>query len=208
MADPSPILVDASGMRVTVIGGGKVALRKCLHFPGADIRVVSESAVPGMEDIASDIVRTTVDQSNVGPLISGSDLVIAATDDKDVNDMVCAKAKELGIWVNSAHGSGSVIIPSVLERDGYRVSVSTNGTVPAFPPFLVECLDRLLDGRFDSMYRLLRDSRARIAGKGTQPERSELLRRIARDGIVSESIEAGDTEAAERRAMEMEADLC
>mgnify|MGYP002624358759 FL=1 len=42
----SPIFLSPGKRRVTVFGGGKVALRKCRHFDGFKIRVVSIEVRP------------------------------------------------------------------------------------------------------------------------------------------------------------------
>ena len=45
----SPILLSPGDRLVTVFGGGKVALRKCRHFEGFRIRVVSPEVLPELE---------------------------------------------------------------------------------------------------------------------------------------------------------------
>ena len=47
----SPILLSPGDRLVTVFGGGKVALRKCRHFEGFRIRVVSPEVLPELEAI-------------------------------------------------------------------------------------------------------------------------------------------------------------
>ena len=53
----SPILLSPGDRLVTVFGGGRVALRKCRHFDGFRIRVVSPEVLPELEELADDVVR-------------------------------------------------------------------------------------------------------------------------------------------------------
>lgn len=198
----APVLLSVKGMRIIVFGGGPVALRKCLHFQGAQITVVAPETVSGIEEY--DVIRMNADPQNAGEMMDGYDMVIAATGDKELNITICGIAKGKGILANSAHGGGTVVIPSVLRRDDYVVSVSTEGRVPAFPPYVIEELDSMLDDRFDLMYRILSETREMISGRRTQPERSQLLKDITNDDKIRSALFSRDIECALLRAREME----
>ena len=194
-----PLLISSEGLRVLVIGGGPVALRKCMHFEGSDITVVSEEAVPGIEAAAGSVIKKKTTAQEISGMMDGFDIIVAATDDAAMNAEIRDEAVRRGLGVNSAHGGGNVVIPSVLKRKGYTVSVSTEGKLPAFPPFLVRELDAFLDGRFDAMFSVLAESRRMCAGKGTQKERSDFLKRVACDPEVDRLVKTGDTASALER---------
>lgn len=194
------LLMSPEGMGVLVIGGGMVALRKCMHFKGADITLISEEIVPGIEDAAGNVIKKKVTAAEIKGLMSGYDIIIAATNDAAVNSEIRDEALRRGLYVNSAHGGGKLLIPSVLRRDRYTVSVSSEGTLPAFPPYVVEELETFLDERFDVMFDVLAESRKMCAGKGTQAERAEFLRKVAHDPEVRAFATAGDKESALGRA--------
>ncbi|MCL2149315.1 MAG: hypothetical protein FWH47_08275, partial [Methanomassiliicoccaceae archaeon] len=180
-----PLLLSPEGMRVLVVGGGRVALRKCMHFKGAELTVVSEEVMPEVERAAGSVVRKRTTPSEVYGMMEGFDVIVAATDDAAMNGEIRDEAIRRGIYVNSAHGGGNMVIPSVLRRERYTVSVSSEGKLPAFPPYVVEELDSFLDKRFDVMFDVLYELRGECAGKGTQAERSAFLRRAARDPEVN-----------------------
>ena len=48
----SPIYLSPGNRRIVVFGGGKVALRKCQHFEGFHITVVSPEILPELKDLA------------------------------------------------------------------------------------------------------------------------------------------------------------
>ena len=107
----SPILLSPGDRLVTVFGGGKVALRKCRHFEGFRIRVVSPEVLPELEAIAHEVIREAVDPETAGGYMEGSDIVVAATHDHALNDAIRDVSMSKGIMTNSAHGGGDVLIP-------------------------------------------------------------------------------------------------
>jgi siroheme synthase-like protein len=197
------LFVSPEKLRILVIGGGPVALRKCVHFAGADITVISEDVMPEMEVLSRSVIRKRVTASDIRNIMRDFNIIVAATNDAVLNSEIKDEALRLNLYVNSAHGGGNVVIPSVLRRDGYTISVSTEGRLPAFPPFLVDELDKLLDEKFDHMFSVLSEARRICAGRGTQAERSEFLRRVARDPEIRRFVRSGDIPAAVRRCEEL-----
>ncbi|MDR2698962.1 MAG: hypothetical protein LBB30_04735 [Candidatus Methanoplasma sp.] len=198
-----PLLISPEGLKVLVVGGGPVALRKCTHFSGAEITVVSEEITEGIEDVARTIIRKRTTSREISGMMDGFGIIVAATNDAAMNSEIRDEALRRGLRVNSAHGGGNVVIPSVLRRDGYTVSVSTEGRLPVFPPFAVRELDAFLDERFDIMFGVLSESRRMCAGKGTQAERAEFLRKVACDPVVDGFVRTGDAGSAMERVKEL-----
>ena len=193
----SPIVLSPGNRLVTVFGGGKVALRKCRHFEGFRIRVVSPEVLPELEGLAEEVVRVAVDPATAGMYMDGSDIVVAATASHELNDAIRDVSMSRGIMTNSAHGGGDVLIPSTLHRDGFTVTVSSEGRVPAFPPYVIRQIDELLDPSYDSMLELLMELRKVIRDRiPTQPQRAEFLASVLDDGRVWDMLRSGDTEGA------------
>lgn len=199
----SPILLSPGNRLVVVFGGGAVALRKCRHFDGFRIRVVSPEVLPELEEIADEVVRVAVDPGTVGDYVGDADIVVAATSSHGLNDSIRDAAMSMGIMTNSAHGGGDVLIPSTLHRDGYTVTVSSEGRVPAFPPYVISKIDGFLDPSYDAMLALLVDLRAVIRDRiPTQPARAEFLAGVLADGRVWDRLSQGDRDGAYAIAME------
>lgn len=199
----SPIVLSPGNRLVTVFGGGNVALRKCRHFEGFRIRVVADRILPELRDLADEVVDSAVDASIAGEYMDGSDIVVAATSDHALNDSIRDLSMSKGIMTNSAHGGGDVLIPSTLKREGYTVTVSSEGRVPAFPPYVIQRIDELLDPSYDRMLELLmmlrREIRTRIP---TQPERAKFLADILADGEVWDLLRNDDIQSAFDLSME------
>ena len=198
----SPILLSPGGRLVTVFGGGRVALRKCRHFEGFRIRVVSEDVLPELRDLASEVVIASIGEGNVRRYVEGSDIVVAATSDHALNDMIRDTAMSMGVMTNSAHGGGDVLIPSTLRRDGWTVCVSSEGRVPAFPPYVIERIDEMLDPSYDRMLALLVELRGDIRDRiQTQPARAEFLAGVLADDGIWDLLREGRQEEARGLAL-------
>ena len=169
-----------------------MALRKCQHFRGFRIKVISEEVLPELRELADEVVLERIDPSTAGSLMEGSDIVVAATSDHALNDSIRDISMGKGIMTNSAHGGGDLLIPSVLKRDGYTVTVSSEGRVPAFPPYVIEKLDGFLDESYDRMLALLMRIRPEIRDRiSTQPERAKFLADVLADEDIWRLLRAG-----------------
>ncbi len=199
----SPISLSPGNRLVVVFGGGRVALRKCRHFEGFRIRVVSPEVLPELESLAEEVVREAVDPDTAARFMDGADIVVAATASHELNDAIRDVSMSRGIMTNSAHGGGDVLIPSTLHRDGYTVTVSSEGRVPAFPPYVIQRIDGFLDPSYDAMLALLVDLRAVIRDRiPTQPGRAEFLAGVLADEGIWALLKEGDSEGAYSAALE------
>ena len=196
-----PIFVESSRLKIIVFGGGNVALRKCRYFSDGEITVITRDILPELEEIASKVVIGDI-PDDVKQLIDPFDLVIAATNDKDLDNRIRDDALFMGINVNSAHGGGNFLIPSVLKRDGYYVAVSSEGKVPAFPPYIVEELDTFLGAKYDRMLDLMVDMR-KYALKNISPQhrRREFLEDVIHDKEIQRLVDQGRMKEAKEAAL-------
>lgn len=124
-----PIMLNINGRKCTVIGGGKVAERKVkiLLKYGADITAVSpifKNGFPNVKRLEKEYSFNDIENSF---------LVIAATDNKEVNQTIYRDAKEHNILVSLSDDMehSDFILPSSKKCGNITISVSTNGKSPA-----------------------------------------------------------------------------
>ena len=124
-----PIMLNIRGRKCTVAGGGNVAERKVktLLKYGADVTAVS----PVFKDGFPNVKRLEKEYSSSD--IENSFLVIAATDNKEVNQTIYNDAKKRNILVSLSDDTehSDFILPSSKNYDDITISVSTNGKSPA-----------------------------------------------------------------------------
>ena len=201
-----PVFLEPTKERkVVVFGGGMVAYRKCRQFEGFRITVVADRTVPGMEDVCDELVLEHFDPSDISPFLEGAFIAVAATDSKNLNAAIRDSARSKGVLVNSAHGGGDVLLPSSVRKKHYTVAVSSEGSVPAFPPYVAKKIDGFLGEEYDMMLSLLTDLRKDLKDRiGSQPERAEFLAEVLGDEDIWHMLREGDREGAMEKALDIE----
>lgn len=123
-----PIMLNIEGRQCTVIGGGKVALRKAkkLKEYGGAVKAVAPEFTEGFDGIK------TIKKSYAPEDIENSFLVIAATNDKELNKQIAADAKSMNILVSLADDSAAsdFVSPASVSGGDITLSVSTGSKFP------------------------------------------------------------------------------
>jgi uroporphyrin-III C-methyltransferase/precorrin-2 dehydrogenase/sirohydrochlorin ferrochelatase len=137
-----PLLLDVSGRKVVVVGGGAVAARRvaALVEAGAKVTVVAREVSAGLAG------ATVVERAFEAADVDGAWLVFACTDAPDVNAAVAAACEQRRIFCvrADAAASGSARTPAVLRRDGMTVAV-TGGDDPLRAVALRDAISVALD---------------------------------------------------------------
>ncbi len=146
-----PFFIDIENKKCLIIGGGRVALRKdsVLLYFGATLTVIDP-------DFCKDFERFNLSQS-MGKIsfvrrnfqiddIKNAFMVIAATDDSELNTFIGKECIRLGIHVNTAtdRENSSFIFPSVITRGQTVVGISTSGNSPVLSRKIREDIDSIL----------------------------------------------------------------
>ena len=100
-----PIFINMEGKQVQVFGGGTIAGRRIsvlLEF-GARICVTAPEISEDLKELAEREANLTLEYRTFRPgELQEADMVLAATDDKNVNDMIYRECRHKGILVNVA----------------------------------------------------------------------------------------------------------
>lgn len=132
-----PAFVKMDGKKCLVIGGGKVAYRKVQMFLdfGLQITVVAPLIVNGLKTLEQvEILERQFEMS----MLKEYDLVIAATDQVDLNQEIAEECKKKNILVNvvNAPESGNFICPAYIKRGDVVAAISSGGSSPVIPQYL------------------------------------------------------------------------
>jgi uroporphyrin-III C-methyltransferase/precorrin-2 dehydrogenase/sirohydrochlorin ferrochelatase len=157
-----PVTLEIQGRRCLVVGGGAVALRKIqgLVEDGALVTVVAPDVVEPVAIMAAKGEITLERRAYRGDAAGRWSLIIAATDDRDVNQLVFREAEEQGVWCNVADDPEfcSFHLPARVRRGPLQVALSSAGEAP----FAVARLRRLLERRFGPEWAEWLDAAARF----------------------------------------------
>ena len=166
MAQYYPIYLDITGCLCVVIGGGHVSARKTagLLEAGARVRVVSPVIVPELLSLVNDDRIEFIASHYESAHLDGASLVFAATNMRDVNAQVTRDAGALCIPVNAADAptEGNFIVPAVIRRGDFCLSISTGGNNPLLAARLHEEFERRFGTEYGGFVELLGDMRNAI----------------------------------------------
>lgn len=126
-----PMFVELDGRKVLIVGGGKVALRKAekLLPYGALISVVAPTVCDELEAMPGVCI---LKGSFSDEKLLDADMVIAATDDRELNRHISELCREKKIPVNTVDDSElcSFLFPCLVKRGSLSIGISTGGASP------------------------------------------------------------------------------
>lgn len=127
-----PINLRVADRLCLVVGGGRVALRKCisLQAAGAQVRLVSPSACPGVRQMAATHQIEYIERPFERHDINHVFLVFACTHDHRLNRCVLTECRKAGILCSCVDGNwpqSDFTSPAVTRREGLTLTVSTGG---------------------------------------------------------------------------------
>ncbi|NQY26553.1 MAG: uroporphyrinogen-III C-methyltransferase [Piscirickettsiaceae bacterium] len=157
--DYLPIFIDLKDRTCLVVGGGDIAARK------AGLLLKAQATVILVAPEVSATTQALIDKGEINWLkgsfsseqLSNVRLVIAATDDEQVNKTVYQQAKALNIWVNVADCPElcDFILPSILDRSPIVVAVSSGGKSPILARQLRARLETLIPPTYGNLADLV-----------------------------------------------------
>lgn len=129
-----PLFVDISEKSILVVGGGKIAARRAntlLAF-AEKITVIAPALEEELELAVKQgrikWIRRKWEESD----IAGQDLVLAVTDDREVNDQIWKLCRGPGILVNVADDKDKCdfFFPGIIRQDDVVIGISSGGKAP------------------------------------------------------------------------------
>ncbi|MCB1628303.1 MAG: uroporphyrinogen-III C-methyltransferase [Xanthomonadales bacterium] len=201
-----PLFLDLSGQRVLVVGGGEVAERKLrlLLDSGADLRVVAPEATASVQAWQREGRLQWLAQDFDAAVLSDARLVIAATDQPEVNATVAKAARAAGIWVNAVDQpeAGDVAVPAQLRRGPLTVAIGTDGAAPVLGRRLRARIESLLPERVGDLLALLQRHRAALRRRWPDPVERRRAYESLLDGEFAVLVEAGRLADAEAHLLD------
>ena len=193
-----PVNLVLDGRRCLVVGGGKVALRKVegLLVCGGRVTVVAPRINPELRMLSGVMIEARPWRPDD---LDGMWLVIAATDDPEVNRAVYDAGQRAGVWVNGADDPAncSFTLPSVVRRGDLQVTVSTGGRSPALATWLRRRLEGEIGPEYAVLLDLLATERDGLKAAGVSTEGLDW--RSALDSDMLDLIRTGDLAHARER---------
>jgi siroheme synthase-like protein len=189
-----PVALKLEGRIALVVGGGTIALRKTTDLlkAGAHVRVVAPAWPADFRPLECEpgnayrLLRLT---RRFAPHdLEGTAIVVAATDDRGVQQAVARAASERGVLCNvvDVNDLCSFYVPATLRRGGLAIAVQTDGRFPLLAVALRDRLARLIGPGFEQALDRLAEARrtARRVFPDDAAERTRRLRTLVSDDAL------------------------
>jgi len=204
--DLLPLFHNLKGRRCVMVGGGSVALRKVrpLIEVGAAIDIIAPNINAAITALATKHSLNLHQRKFSSGDLEGASLVIAATDDKQLNKQVSEQAQKLNIPVNVVDQPElcSVVFPSIVDRSPVQIAISSSGTAPVLARMLRTRLESLIPAGYGQLARLAGKFRQQVKEKITDANSRKAFWEDVFSGDISELVFSNKQDIAENKLQE------
>lgn len=195
-----PIFLDLKDRPCIVIGGGSVASRKITNLltANAKVIVISPTVTPDIQQFAENKEITLLQREFEKADIALAFLIIAATDNKQLNAEIAELAHAANTPVNVADDPAlcSFIFPSILDRSPVTIAVSTGGASPVLARQLRMMLETMIPSACGRLAGITEEYREKVKQKFPKQEQRKAFWENALKGTFAELVYAGQDSAA------------
>lgn len=174
-----PVGLRLTGRRVVVLGGGQVAQRRlpALIAAGADITLISPSATPSVEAMATAGELTWTKRRYEPGDLADTWYALVATSDAQANDAASAEAEANRVWCVRSDDADEATAwtPATGRADGVTVAVLTTSAADRDPRRTAAVRDAIVEALHDGTVTVQRTHRAGVALVGGGPGDPDLI---------------------------------
>ena len=194
-----PIFLNIHDQTGLVVGGGATATRKVelLLRANAKVTVVAPRLTEQLQNWV-DEGRITYRADHFAPTdLQHCRLVIAATNDKAINEQVSMLAQAQGTPVNVVDQPQlcSFIMPSIIDRSPVQIAISTGGASPVLARLLRARLETMIPAAYGKLAEFVASFRLLVKQRLPFNERKSFWETVLQ-GPIAEMLLSGHTPAA------------
>lgn len=161
-----PVNLDVQEKKAVVIGGGRVALRKCrsLLEAQAEVTVIAPEQEEELRLLADAGKLQIIPRPYQRGDLAGAFIAFAASSDPQANREAAIEARERGVLLCVADNPalGNFTSPSRIRRGDLLITVSTSGAAPAFSRAIRKELEERFGPEYAEALRIFRAVREKL----------------------------------------------
>ncbi len=191
-----PIFLELGGRRAVVIGGGAVGVRKAksLLAAGARLIVVAEHSDDMLTTLCRDSNAELIKSKYSKDYLGGAVLVIAATNNQQLNKRIYEDCQKLEILCNIVDQPElcDFFVPAVVKRGNLQIAIATEGYCPAYAGHIRKKLEETFTEKHGEFLAELETLRKRIIRDVPDPvDRKAMLGELVEDQSLEYFIKNG-----------------
>jgi precorrin-2 dehydrogenase/sirohydrochlorin ferrochelatase len=182
-----PVFLKVATLEVLIVGGGNVGLEKLTFLlkssPSANVTMVSKEFSPEVVSLAKDYKVSLIEDAYKISYLKGKQIVVATTDDLDVNLQVYNDCKKENILVNLADNPPycDFYMGGIVTKGNVKIAISTNGKSPTAAKRLRQFFEEILPENMNELVENLNVYRKTI--KGDFEEKVSKMNEITKEMI-------------------------
>src|SRR5690606_4978108 len=166
-----PIFLKVNQLNTLIVGAGKVGLEKLAFLlkssPQAHVTVVAKEVGEEVRLLAVKHVHVTViEDAYHEKYLAGKHIVIAATNDRPINQQIYSDAKERYLLVNVADTPElcDFYLGGIVTKGNVKIAISTNGKSPTTAKRLRQFFEEVIPDDVNEMVENLNVYRDSLKG--------------------------------------------
>lgn len=166
-----PVFLKLNDLHTVLIGGGNVGLEKLTavlnNSNSARVTVISREFLPEVHTLASQYPGISIVQKSfTDDDLNNADIVIAATNDSELNSYVRSAAHDRKLLINVADKPAlcDFYLGSIVQKGDLKLAISTNGKSPTVAKRLKEVLNESLPAELDITLQQMSELRNTLEG--------------------------------------------
>jgi len=201
--DYLPIFTKLQNRHCLVVGGGDIAARKVhlLLKANATITVCAPDICDSLLEKAKNNQLSVIQAPFSDELMDGKWLVVAATNQHNINEHVAQLAEQKQILVNVVDEPQlcSFIMPSIVDRSPIVVAISSGGKAPVLARLIRERLESLLPMHLGRLAQISGEFRHRVKQVITKESlRRRYWEKLFGNGDLASLLQKGQIEKAQQ----------
>lgn len=201
-----PLFFDLKDRHILLVGGGDVALRKArlLTRAGARLTVVAHAIDPELAQLLELHQGVAILDDYQSDLLLDKTLVLAATDNESLNELVYHDAVAANIPVNVVDNPPlcTFIFPAIVDRSPIVIGISSGGQSPVLARFLRSKLESQIPVSFSRLGELVGRLRDKVKARFASVNERRVFWEQVLHGQVAEKVFAGRDQEAEALLLE------
>ena len=161
-----PIFLNIRHKPCLVVGAGSIAARKIelLLKAGADVSVVANNIGSAVSELEKQGAIRCLLRNYEPTDLKGAKLVIAATNDAELNAKISTMAQIQNIPVNVVDNPElcSFLMPSIIDRNPIQIAISTGGASPVLARLIRSKLETSIPSAYGELAKLVANYRKNV----------------------------------------------
>jgi siroheme synthase-like protein len=166
-----PVFLKLNQLHTVLIGAGNIGLEKLTaivnNSPFARVTVIARNVSSEIHALAANFAGVNIIQKTFEAAdISEANLVIAATNDNELNEEIVKAAHERNLLVNIADKPAlcDFYLGSIVQKGDLKLAISTNGKSPTVAKRLKEVLNESIPAEIDTTLQQIAELRKTLTG--------------------------------------------